>query len=272
MKFNFMERMLVSVAMVMVPVTAFAGFKIVAPKQAVGVPAKAGLKDAAGFTKGRPPLAEYGKPETIEQRLGFGKELPISLVVQQIAPLGWETELGADLPEGKLVSWRGGAGWTSVLRDVAVEEGIYADVDWDRHKVTLTAPDRDKVVAAKPQEAVAARVAANGEVKGAAPSVASSGANPAALTVVSSAGAGKRAWVAGDGTSLRNSVQAWADQAGWRVEWNAPGIDYQIVGTLAYEGDFVHAVTEIFRAHWHADVPLRVDVYPRQKLINVFKE
>lgn len=81
----------------------------------------------------------------------------------------------------------------------------------------------------------------------------------------------KPVWAAENGTSLRYSVSQWAKRAGWTVVWDAE-VDYPIVGTLSYEGDFVEAVAGIFRAHSRSTIPLRVDIYPRQKLIHIPKE
>ncbi|MEA9776954.1 toxin co-regulated pilus biosynthesis Q family protein [Xanthomonas campestris pv. raphani] len=81
----------------------------------------------------------------------------------------------------------------------------------------------------------------------------------------------KPVWAAENGTSLRYSVSQWAKRAGWTVVWDAE-VDYPIAGTLSYEGEFVEAVAGIFRAHSRSTIPLRVDIYPRQKLIHIPKE
>ncbi|MGZ1522218.1 toxin co-regulated pilus biosynthesis Q family protein [Xanthomonas citri] len=238
------------------PSSAFAGFRVVnPPKPEAQELAKEKIED--GFSPGRPAVKQYGQPGRIELRQGFGRELPLSLVIKQIVPTDWETVFAKSVQGTKPVSWRGGKNWTEVLSDLALQEGIYADVDWDKRKVTLL-QTQSPVVAGSSKPALSSNPAATKSARsdvGAVP-----GEAPA-----------KKTWVAENGTSLRYSVSEWSKRAGWTVVWDAE-VDYPIVGTLNYEGDFVEAVSSIFRAHSRSTIPLRVDIYPRQKLIHIPKE
>lgn len=78
----------------------------------------------------------------------------------------------------------------------------------------------------------------------------------------------KPVWVAGQGSTLRSAVEQWSGKADWTVIWDA-SIDYPIVGTLRYRGDYLDAVRQIFQAHAGAERPLRADAYTRQKLIHI---
>jgi hypothetical protein len=51
-------------------------------------------------------------------------------------------------------------------------------------------------------------------------------------------------------------------------QWDAE-IDYQVPGTLSFEGDFLDAVRGLFKAYARAKRPLLVDAYPNQKIIHV---
>ncbi|MBB3923918.1 toxin co-regulated pilus biosynthesis Q family protein [Xanthomonas arboricola] len=232
------------------PFSAIAGFRVInPPKPEAHESAKERIED--GFSPGRPAVKQYGQPGRIELRQGFGRELPLSLVIKQIVPTDWETVFAKSVQGTKPVSWRGGKTWTEVLSDVALQEGVYADVDWDKRKVTLL-QNQSPVVAASPK---------TGSTKGASSDVGS----------VHAEAPSKKTWVAENGTSLRYSVTEWSKRAGWTVVWDAE-VDYPIAGTLTYEGDFVDAVAGIFRAHSRSAIPLRVDIYPRQKLIHIPKE
>lgn len=78
----------------------------------------------------------------------------------------------------------------------------------------------------------------------------------------------KPEWIAEHGTTLRAAVEEWSSKAGWTVIWDA-SIDYPIVGTLRYRGEYLDAVRGIFLAHAHAARPLQADAYVGQKLVHV---
>lgn len=75
-------------------------------------------------------------------------------------------------------------------------------------------------------------------------------------------------WTAGNGTTLRGSVEEWSAKAQWTVVWDA-GVDYPITGSLKYEGTYLDAIRGIFLAHSKAERPLRADLYTSQKLIHI---
>jgi len=78
----------------------------------------------------------------------------------------------------------------------------------------------------------------------------------------------KPVWTAANGESLREAIEDWSKKADWTVVWDA-SVDYPIVGTLRYEGDYLDAIRGIFLAHANAEKPLRADVYTRQHLIHI---
>lgn len=76
-------------------------------------------------------------------------------------------------------------------------------------------------------------------------------------------------WQARVGSTLRESMQAWATQAGWTLRWEAPGVDYPIVAPLHFAGTYVNASSAAISAYAHADRPLWVCLYTQQKLTRV---
>jgi type IV pili sensor histidine kinase/response regulator len=74
----------------------------------------------------------------------------------------------------------------------------------------------------------------------------------------------KPVWRAAAGTSLRSSLQSWADQAGWQLRWEY-GQDFPIDMPIQFTGSFKEAVTEFIRAYGSADLPPHVCAYPDQQ-------
>lgn len=79
----------------------------------------------------------------------------------------------------------------------------------------------------------------------------------------------KPIWKAEAGGTLRTTLLGWAKEAGWpEPRWDAP-VDYPIVGTMVFEGDFLDALRGLFKAHAGVSRPVHVDVYTTQKFIHV---
>ncbi len=76
-------------------------------------------------------------------------------------------------------------------------------------------------------------------------------------------------WQARVGSTLRESMQAWAAQAGWTLRWEAAGLDYPIAAPLHFTGTYVSAASAAISAYAHADRPLWVCLYTQQHLTRV---
>lgn len=81
-------------------------------------------------------------------------------------------------------------------------------------------------------------------------------------------------WTATAGSTLRESVQKWADQAKWTLVWDAPdGVDksvnYPIVAPLHFQGQIDEAVGDCIRLYEHAKKPLGVEINRSQRLLYV---
>jgi len=80
-------------------------------------------------------------------------------------------------------------------------------------------------------------------------------------------------WTAEAGSTLRESVEAWAARANWQVKWLAQGLDYPIEAPLHFEGTFQDAVDEVFPLYDAAPRPFYVTVHPApQRLIEVVEK
>jgi hypothetical protein len=81
-------------------------------------------------------------------------------------------------------------------------------------------------------------------------------------------------WTATAGSTLRESIQKWADQAKWTLVWDAPdGVDksvnYPIVAPLHFQGQIDEAVGDCIRLYEHAKKPLGVEINRSQRLLYV---
>lgn len=81
-------------------------------------------------------------------------------------------------------------------------------------------------------------------------------------------------WTASAGSTLRDSIQKWANQAQWTLVWDAPdGVDksvnYPIVAPLHFEGSIDQAVGDCIRLYEHAKKPLAIEINPSQRLLYV---
>jgi type IV pili sensor histidine kinase/response regulator len=81
-------------------------------------------------------------------------------------------------------------------------------------------------------------------------------------------------WSASAGSTLRESIQKWADQAKWTLVWDAPDgadktVNYRIVAQLSFQGPIDEAVGECIRLYERAKKPLGVEINRQQKLLYV---
>lgn len=107
-----------------------------------------------------------------------------------------------------------------------------------------------------------------------APNVASGGVSaPAVAVPVPDAGI-VPVWSASKGSTLRDSIQKWADQAKWTLVWDAPDgpdktVNYPIVAPLHFQGSIDQAVGDCIRLYEHAKKPLGVEINQGQRLLYV---
>lgn len=65
------------------------------------------------------PAAEADKPV-----LGFANNVPLSVALRQVLPKDYAFSVAQDISLGTLVSWKGGAPWRHVLKDMLIPAGL----------------------------------------------------------------------------------------------------------------------------------------------------
>jgi defect-in-organelle-trafficking protein DotC len=82
----------------------------------------------------------------------------------------------------------------------------------------------------------------------------------------------KQVWTAAAGSTLRETVEAWAKKAGWHVDWKPEDLNYGISGSIRIEGSFEEAVGQLFAYYEHAERPMEVPASRSQKLLRVIEK
>ncbi|MGP0172703.1 TcpQ domain-containing protein [Pseudomonas sp. NCHU5208] len=76
-------------------------------------------------------------------------------------------------------------------------------------------------------------------------------------------------WVAEAGSTLRDSVEAWAKKAGWKVIWDQDDLNYPIAAALRFEGSFKDAIYQLFPLYDNAPRPFIVDGSSVQQIVHI---
>jgi len=76
-------------------------------------------------------------------------------------------------------------------------------------------------------------------------------------------------WTASTGSTLRQTVEAWAARAKWTLIWKVDDLDYPIDAPLRFEGSFEEAIKEIFPLYDSAPRSFVVDGSPAQLVLYI---
>lgn len=76
-------------------------------------------------------------------------------------------------------------------------------------------------------------------------------------------------WTASTGSTLRQSVEAWAQKASWTLLWEPEDLDYPIAAPLRFEGSFEEAIKQVFPLYDKAPRSFVVDGSAAQRLIHI---
>lgn len=76
-------------------------------------------------------------------------------------------------------------------------------------------------------------------------------------------------WTASTGSTLRQSVEAWAQKANWTLLWEPEDLDYPIAAPLRFEGSFEEAIKQVFPLYDKAPRSFVVDGSAAQRLIHI---
>ncbi|RQF52126.1 pilus assembly protein PilL [Pseudomonas aeruginosa] len=80
-----------------------------------------------------------------------------------------------------------------------------------------------------------------------------------------------QSWSAETGSTLRDTLEAWAKRARWTVRWEPQDLNYAIEAPLTFHGSFEDAVSELFPLYDAAERPFLVNASRPQSLI-IIKE
>ncbi|TAL63633.1 MAG: hypothetical protein EPN79_15880 [Burkholderiaceae bacterium] len=235
-------------AFALTTVPAHAGFEVVKPQPPAARPTVAPLP------QGLAAIRYIGSPTgEIELRTGFGRDVKEAEALKQIVPKGWHAQLKQSLvghfDPDRLVSWHGGKPWVQVLDVALSEQGLSADIDWDKQIVFVG--DRADFIASRGD------IPAAGAMTSKPPAVAA----PAKPKVP--------VWQAVAGNTLKDVMAAWAKSENWTLRWEPADLNYAIVAPLRYEGSYEQAAISVISAFSTADRPLFVCLYTQQHLTRV---
>lgn len=235
----------------------------VKPAVASATPAKAGFQPLDGGSPDEaftPQSGAFGSsavtytgipPEDIEIRRGLGKDVRLADALKQIAPEGWRgfgrPEIADSFNPDKTISWAGGKPWPAVLDQVARNEGLAVEIDWNRRHLYVGKRTPAPTQLAQAEPAAAATPIA---------------APPPAAPVVA-----QPVWDAKVGSTVRATLEEWAKRAGWMLVWPMGDLDYRIVAPLRFDGSIVDATSKLARLYETAERPLAVDIHTNQKVI-----
>ncbi len=90
-----------------------------------------------------------------------------------------------------------------------------------------------------------------------------------ALAVVTAPKPLAQIWTATTGSTLRQTVEAWAARAKWTLIWKVDDLDYPIDAPLRFEGNFEEAIKEIFPLYDSAPRSFVVDGSPSQLVLYI---
>lgn len=233
-----------------------------------------------GQVKGKSASVPY-----IEIRSGNEKNQPLRRALQQIAPVGWNISISADVEkENRKVSWVGGDRWTNVLDNMLKNNSLTALVDTPIQRVSVAKQQPGKsagIILVTPYKTVNT---ARNSGSMLAPMIGESTLKPiVSISSNSLMGAKpivakptKQVWSAAVGSTLRESVTKWAEEAAcengisakWVIIWPSK-VDYRIDAALTFSGKFEEALINVFELYRQADRPLFVDANRNQCLIYV---
>lgn len=208
---------------------------------------------------------------------GMGNNLPLSTVLQQIIPSGWQVDKSEDLNINQQVSWKGGEQWYKIIGKVAEDANLLVDINWDLKKViisnnknnpqpivlksttkstTVATPDTKKVVINNPT----VKVDTTTQVL----------KQPQYQNYGNTSPTPSQTWELKREKTLRENLDDWAKKIGWVLSWDAP--DYKIVNNVTLYGaldDPNGPIARVVNSYKDAKQPLRAKINRGNKVIRI---
>lgn len=231
-------------------------------------PTPVAVASAGQVNQGR--LIQVGAPLPGPAIQGWGDDVPLSLVLEQVVPKGWQVETGG-VDTSKHVSWKGGRSWHAIVGDLAYGYRFDARIDWVDQRLTLgTVNTAAPSLAGSPAPI---RKEGPSPVAAVTPAVRPADFVPAARPIAPPAPAVPvvQTWTLDPSKTLRENVEAWTKKAGWsNVVWE--GADYPVVAAATFTGSFDSPqgpLAELISAYDGSEQPLLARLLRRDKVVHV---
>lgn len=212
---------------------------VVTPTQAAAAPTPSGPVQLV--PQGGKALAGWDEVVT-----GFGKPQKLAVVLAQLVPQGVSYHLGSSVDGGMMVSWKGSKTRRLALSDALTSHGLGLK-ETDGANVLIEVAEIDVRTAKAQPGAQEAPVAADGTDDGAAAS---------------------QQWIATAGSTLRETLQKWADAAGWQIDWRAK--DRQFGGSASFTGSYEQASKSLILLYASGKSPIRAWFHRGNHMLEVW--
>jgi hypothetical protein len=276
---------------------AHAGFQWVAPSDPAAPPAPSVELPAPQIIQGSSPEVAIGAspalpspssmpavsaPPVGEDQIvqGFADRVPLSVALRQVLPEQVGFSVAQDVSLGTLVSWKGGASWRSVMRDMLAPAGlafkeqgklvqiVHGDVATAASMPPMASrdvasPSRLPSSQSLPVYSVPDRNMPGGKggilggpVTETAPVPATTAPVPlspaATMTSPYILDRSVSAWTVNQGTSLQNALEDWCKRANVELSWQAE-YDYPVQASVSLSGSFEEAVRALLAGFQEAN-------------------
>lgn len=207
---------------------------------------------------------------------GFGRDIPLSLAVKQIAPAGAKVSFGNGVDVRERVTWEGGDDWHRVLDAVATSRGYVVTYAGRSVRITRQGDPNPPIEPARAVQQAAA--GGQGGIVfvpyrgGGAPAPAaapgSEGWKPYGGPPAPPAPPPPAAWRADKDASLRGLLEAWGSRSGWSIVWKSQ-YEYRLQAGAQFAGDFVQASGELIRSVGEVQPRLNVTFFKGNRVLVV---
>jgi hypothetical protein len=222
----------------------------VTPSASVKVTQESSYETAPLVRKGR--LTQVGVPkDQLHQVKGLGKELRFGEALKLVSPGGWKAKRVGDIDLRQAVVFGTTGTWLEAVSSFAAQTDTEIVVQWDE-RLLVVQPLKREVSATT-------GVIGGGMIQKVEDGVKVSDMKPLAPT----------SWALKEGKSLRENVEAWAEQAKWRVSWQ--GVNYMITAPAVFTGAFDDEtngpISTLFNLFAKSDVPLKATFMDDNKVL-----
>jgi len=200
------------------------------------------------------PIVDIGTPPASPKEIfGDGANEPLSEALRMIMQFdGWHAFIEPGVDRHAPVLWHGGVPWTDALKNVAVQAGVTAEIDWIAKTVTLTpgksAPLASEKIAPVKKSALTPKILPQIQVPAPQPAWK---LTPADVTV-------------------KTALARWAKQAGWQMSWEMPnGEDFRFDQSVTYTGTFETAVKQLAISLKTSQLPIKAIFYRGNRVVRV---